>query len=87
MKKLFKKIQNLRIKKVVITGKLSMPRKDLESILESKGAKIVSAVSKNTDYVIAGEDAGSKYQKAIDLNIKVIDEQELNEMLGGSYES
>lgn len=73
-------------KKVVITGKLSIPRKDLESILESKGAKIVSAVSKNTAYVIAGEDAGSKYQKAIDLNIKVIDEQELIEMLGGSYE-
>ncbi|WP_455256713.1 NAD-dependent DNA ligase LigA [Peptoniphilus asaccharolyticus] len=74
-------------KKVVITGTLSMPRKELESILESKGAKIVSAVSKNTDYVIAGESAGSKYQKAIDLNIKVIDEEELNKILGGSYES
>lgn len=74
-------------KKIVITGTLSMPRKELETILESKGAKMVSAVSKNTDIVIVGESAGSKYQKAVELNIRIIEEDELKTLLGGSYES
>lgn len=74
-------------KKVVLTGALSMPRKDLEEILIKKGAKITSSVSKNTDYVIAGEAAGSKYNKAVELNIDIIREDELKDLLGGEYEA
>lgn len=74
-------------KKIVITGALSIPRKELEEILTLKGAKIVSAVSKNTDILIAGESVGSKYQKAVELNIQILTEEELENLLGGNYES
>lgn len=72
-------------KKVVITGTLSMPRKELEEVLTKLGAKISSSVSKNTDYVIAGESAGSKYDKAISLGVKILDEENLKELIGGNY--
>lgn len=72
-------------KRIVITGTLSIPRKELENMLIKFGAKISSSVSKNTDFVIAGEDAGSKYDKAINLGIEIIDENKLRELLGGKY--
>lgn len=68
-------------KTFVITGSFSIPRSMIKERLESKGAKVASQVSSKTDYLIAGEKAGSKYQKAIDLNIKIIDEQSLNNLL------
>lgn len=70
-------------KTVVITGTLSMPRDHFTTILESQGAKISGSVSKKTDYVLCGDDAGSKLDKANELGVKVIDEKEFNDLLGG----
>lgn|SRR5690554_1151163 len=70
-------------KRVVITGTFSKyKRSELTNILKEYGAKVSSSVSKNTDYVFAGTDAGSKLDKAIELNIKVLNEDELLERLG-----
>ena len=64
-------------KTVVLTGALEhYTRSELTSILEGIGAKVSGSVSKKTDAVIAGSDAGSKLTKAQDLGIKVMDEEE-----------
>ena len=63
-------------KKVVLTGALTIKRSEATEILESYGAEVVSSVSKNTDFVVAGEDAGSKLVKAEALGIKVLSEDE-----------
>lgn len=69
-------------KTVVITGKLeNYKREELSETLVLLGAKISSSVSKKTDIVIAGEDAGSKLTKATELNIKILNEAELMEIL------
>lgn len=69
-------------KRVVITGTFTKyKRKELTDILKSFGAKVTSSVSKNTDFVFAGKDAGSKLQRANELNIKVLNEDELLERL------
>lgn len=61
----------------VLTGTLTKySRKELQNILESYGAKVSSSVSKKTSYVIHGEKAGSKLKKAMDLGVKVLDENE-----------
>ncbi len=63
-------------KKIVITGSFdNITRNDIESKLRSLGGKILSAISKNTDFLIAGKDAGSKLKKArlMNINIKGID--------------
>lgn len=71
-------------KTVVITGTLEKFKRDeLTKILEMQDAKVSSSVSKNTDYVIVGENAGSKLEKARNLNIKLLSEQELLEVLNG----
>ena len=62
-------------KKVVLTGTLpTYSRDEASKILEGLGAEVVSSVSKKTDFVLAGESAGSKLDKAKELNIEVIDE-------------
>ncbi len=64
-------------KTVVLTGALEhFTRSELTSILEGIGAKVAGSVSKKTDVVIAGSDAGSKLTKAQELGIKVMDEEE-----------
>ncbi len=63
-------------KTVVLTGSLSMPRSDAKALLKSLGAKVTSSVSSKTDYLIAGEDAGSKMDKAQQLSVEVLDETE-----------
>jgi DNA ligase (NAD+) len=68
-------------KTVVITGTLSISRDILKEQLESLGAKVASSVSKKTDYLICGSDAGSKLDKALELGVKVINEDELRSML------
>ena len=68
-------------KTVVITGTMSISRGDIKTMLENLGAKVASSVSKKTDYVIYGEDAGSKYDKAIELNVKVLTEDEMNQLI------
>ena len=68
-------------KSFVITGKLSKGRDHFKDMIESYGARVASSVSKNTDYLLAGTDAGSKLKKALELGVKVIDENELNTIL------
>lgn len=67
-------------KTVVITGTMSKSRGEIKSMLEDLGAKVSSSVSKKTDYVIFGEDAGSKYDKAIELGVKLLTEEEMNSL-------
>ena len=63
-------------KVVVLTGTLeSMGRKEATNLLEDLGAKVTSSVSKSTDYVIFGSEAGSKLTKAQELNIQTMDEE------------
>ena len=63
---------------VVLTGALErLTRNDATSFLEQLQAKVSSSVSSKTDYVIAGKDAGSKYDKAVSLNVTILDEQQL----------
>ncbi len=64
-------------KKVVITGTLSKPRSEIKEILESLGASLIDSVTKNTDILILGENPGSKYEKAKELNIYITKEEEL----------
>ncbi|MBQ3180111.1 MAG: NAD-dependent DNA ligase LigA [Firmicutes bacterium] len=69
----------------VLTGTLpTLKRSEAKARLEAAGAKVASAVSKKTDYVVAGEAAGSKLTKAEELGISIISEEELLEMLAGS---
>ncbi|ATZ18997.1 NAD-dependent DNA ligase [Williamsoniiplasma somnilux] len=75
-------------KTFVITGTLSKSRDYFKDIIEMNGGKTSSAVSKKTDFLLMGTDAGTKEQKAISLGVKIIGEKELEEMLGekNSYE-
>lgn len=72
-------------KTFVLTGTLpSMRREEAKSLLLAQGAKVASSVSKKTDYVVAGAEAGSKLEKARALGVTVIDEQQMLELLKGS---
>lgn len=67
--------------KIVLTGTLpTLKRNDAKEIIESRGGKATSSVSKSTTFVLAGEEAGSKLTKANELGIKVIDENEFIEL-------
>jgi DNA ligase (NAD+) len=69
-------------KTVVVTGSLEgYSRTEIKEKLEALGAKVSGSVSKKTDYVIAGEAAGSKYDKAVELGVKILSEEEFNSML------
>ena len=68
-------------KTVVLTGTLTMKRSEAQKLLEAAGAKVSGSVSKKTDYVVAGEDAGSKLTKAQELGVTVLSEQEMRSML------
>ena len=68
-------------KTVVLTGKMeTFTRNEAKALIESLGGSVTGSVSKNTDIVVAGEDAGSKYEKAQKLGITIWDEQQLKEM-------
>ena len=68
-------------KQFVLTGRLeTMTRDDARALIEAMGGRITSSVSKKTDYVVAGKDAGSKLDKAVELKLAVIDEAGLKEM-------
>lgn len=73
--------ENINEKTFVITGTLSKPREEFKEELENLGANVTGTVTKKTDYVLAGEKAGSKLKKAEELNIKIINEEEYNEMI------
>jgi DNA ligase (NAD+) len=68
-------------KTVVLTGTMSRPRSEIKSMLESLGAKVSGSVSKKTDYVIYGADAGSKLTKAQSLGVATLTEDEMMELL------
>lgn len=68
-------------KQFVITGTLpGMKRDEAKTFIESRGGRVTSTVSKKTDFVLAGEDPGSKYERAAALGIRIIGEPELRKM-------
>ena len=67
----------------VLTGTLpNLTREEAKAMIEAAGGKVTGSVSKKTSYVVAGEEAGSKLDKARELGIEVISEARLLEMLG-----
>jgi DNA ligase (NAD+) len=72
--------QTLAGKTFVVTGTLSKPRDEIKSLIKSHGGHVSSSVSSKTDYLVAGENAGSKLDKATKLEVEIIDEEKL-----GSY--
>lgn len=77
-----KKEEVLKGKKFVLTGTLkNFTRKEAEELIVSLGGKVSSSVSKNTDFVIVGENPGSKLQKAKALNVKTITEEEFIKLI------
>jgi len=68
-------------KTFVLTGALSMPRDEASRLIAAAGGAVTSSVSKKTDYVVAGTDAGSKLEKATRLGIEVLDEAGLRRLL------
>ena len=77
-----KENSNFTGKKIVVTGSLNKYNRDeIQAIIELNGGHWSSSVSKNTDVVIIGENAGSKADKARELNIEIWDEAKLDEML------
>ncbi|HUE52176.1 MAG TPA: NAD-dependent DNA ligase LigA [Terriglobales bacterium] len=72
-------------KTFVLTGTLPhYSRDEAKKLIEDAGGKVTASVSKKTDYVVAGEDAGSKLDKAKGLGVKVIDEKEMGKLASGS---
>ena len=70
-------------KTIVVTGTLEkLDRRQAEALIESLGGKTAGSVSKKTDYVLAGESAGSKLTKARELGVSVLNEQEFFELIG-----
>lgn len=76
------KSQMLSNKTFVLTGSLSsLTREEAKDKIRALGGSVSSSVSKNTDYVVAGEEPGSKYDKAVKLGVKIIDEKEFLRMI------
>jgi len=70
-------------KTVVFTGALSsMSREDAKRIVESLGGKVSGSVSKKTDFVVVGENPGSKYDRAKELGVKILSEEEFLKLIG-----
>ncbi|HEY3392602.1 MAG TPA: helix-hairpin-helix domain-containing protein, partial [Lacipirellulaceae bacterium] len=69
-------------KTLVVTGTLeNYTREEIESLIEQHGGRVTSSVSKSTDYLVAGEKAGSKLDKAQKLNVRVISEREFEQLI------
>jgi DNA ligase (NAD+) len=68
-------------KTFVLTGTLTLPRDQVKKMIEDAGGRVSGSVSKKTDYVVAGTDAGSKLDKAKQLGVEVVGEKELQELL------
>lgn len=77
-------------KTIVVTGSLeNYGRIEIKEKLESLGARVSTSVSKKTDYVLAGKEAGSKYDKALELGVRILEEKEFEAMIlsyGGENE-
>jgi len=70
-------------KTFVLTGTLARPRDQVKKMIEDAGGRVSGSVSKKTDYVVAGSDAGSKLDKAKELGVSVIGEKDLDGLLDG----
>ncbi len=68
---------------IVVTGTLPQPRPEVEDLIESMGGHAAGSVSKNTDYLVAGDDPGSKLEKAKTLGVKTITYEKLMKMVKG----
>ncbi len=69
-------------KTFVLTGTLpTLTREEAKELIEARGGKVVGSVSKKTDYVVAGAEAGSKLTKALELGVTMLDETEFRELL------
>ncbi|HEX8552954.1 MAG TPA: NAD-dependent DNA ligase LigA [Abditibacteriaceae bacterium] len=68
-------------KSFVFTGALEMPRREAEEAVKARGGRVAGSVSKKTDYVIVGEDAGSKADRARELKVTILTEAEFRAML------
>jgi len=64
----------------VLTGTLSMPREEAAELIRAKGGKVSGSVSAKTTYLLAGEEAGSKLEKAQKIGVKVLDEEEFRKL-------
>ena len=71
----------LQGKKFVFTGGLSISRPDASDLIKKKGGIVASSVGKDIDYVVVGENPGSKYKKAKNMNLKIIDEEEFKKIV------
>ncbi|WP_456489319.1 NAD-dependent DNA ligase LigA [Caminibacter pacificus] len=69
-------------KTVVLTGTMKKPRSEIKELLEHLGAHVTNSVSKKTDFVIYGEEPGSKYEKAQKLGVTLLPEEEMWKMIG-----
>jgi len=76
-----KRVQILAGKQFVLTGTLKdFTRTQAKEIISKSGGRVTGSVSKKTDYVVAGEEPGSKYQKAQELNVTIINEEEFKKI-------
>jgi DNA ligase (NAD+) len=73
-------VQSLRGKTFVVTGTHATPRKELIAFIEKHGGRVTGSVTRSTDYVLLGEDPGSKADRARELGINTIDEAQLREL-------
>jgi DNA ligase (NAD+) len=75
--------RDLEGKQFVLTGKLAgFSRDEAKRMIEERGGRVTGSVTKKTDFVVAGEDPGSKLDKAGQLNVKVLDEKQFLDMIG-----
>ena len=76
--------EKLKNKTFLFTGKLSaMSRDEAKRLAVKNGGKVLSSVSKNLDYLVVGEDPGSKLEKAGSLGVKVLSEEDFLKMIAG----
>jgi DNA ligase (NAD+) len=77
-----KRVQILAGKQFVLTGTLKdFTRTQAKEIISELGGRVTGSVSKKTDYVVAGEDPGSKYQNALKLSVPIINEEEFKKLI------
>jgi DNA ligase (NAD+) len=69
-------------KTVVFTGTIALPRAEAKRLVESAGGKVSGSVSRKTDFVVVGDDPGSKFDKARELGLKTLGEDEFRTLLG-----
>ena len=73
---------DLRGNQIVLTGRLAtLTREEAGELIRQRGGRVTSSVSKKTDFLVAGEDAGSKLKKAQDLDVEILDETGFRKLL------